>query len=142
MKRWIVFLFVSTALVSTAAGCGNASGLHHVSGKVLYKGEPATGAMVSFVSKVPTEADLAQAAFGIVQEDGSFTLAGPLGEGAPAGEYVVLVEWKEGAGKVKGRSPGLNAPDRLGKRYLNLKQPLLTAVVEPKTNILPPFEVK
>ena len=31
-----------------AAGCGNSAGLVPVSGKVLYKGEPATGAVVYF----------------------------------------------------------------------------------------------
>jgi hypothetical protein len=142
VKRCMVFsLFFMLSLVSVA-GCSNASGLYHVSGKVLYKGEPATGATVSFISKATSNPEGSQTPFGIVQEDGTFTLASPVGEGAPAGEYIVLVEWKEGAGKVKGRSPGLNAPDRLGRRYLNLKQPLLTAVVEPKTNNLPPFELK
>jgi len=142
VKRCMVFsLFLALSLLSVA-GCGKANGLYHVSGKVLYKGEPATGATVSFVAKGTPGPEGAQTPFGIVQEDGTFTLASPVGEGAPAGEYIVLVEWKEGAGKVKGRSPGLNAPDRLGRRYLNLKQPLLTAVVEPRTNNLPPFEIK
>jgi hypothetical protein len=142
MKRWIAFLLVVTVAVITAAGCGSGNGLYRVSGKVLYKGEPAAGATVSFVPKGRTNPDEATTPFGVVQEDGTFTLAGPLGEGARAGEYIVLVEWKEGAGKVRGRSPGLNAPDRLGGRYLDAKQPLLTAVVEPRSNELPAFEVK
>ena len=54
----------------------------------------------------------------------------------------MLVEWKEGAGRAKGRSPALSAPDRLKKRYLDPNKPLLTATVEAKKNVLPPFEVK
>jgi hypothetical protein len=113
-----------------------------VSGKVLYHGEPAVGATVTFVRKGATDRMQERAPQGVVLADGTFTLAGPAGEGAQPGEYVVLIEWKEGAGKVKGRSPALNAPDRLKQRYLDLTKPLLTARVEAKTNHLPPFEVK
>ena len=93
---------------------------------------------MTFVRKGAAE----QASQGIVQDDGTFTLAGPAGAGTPPGEYVVLVEWKEGAGKVKGRSPALNAPDRLQKRYLDPNNPLLTAKVEAKSNSLPPFDLQ
>jgi hypothetical protein len=78
---------------------------------------------------------------GTVQDDGTFTLASPAGKGVPPGEYVVLVEWKEGAGKVKGRAPALGAPDRLKKKYLDPNHPLLTATVDGKTRSLPPFEL-
>jgi hypothetical protein len=79
---------------------------------------------------------------GVVEEDGTFSLASPLGVGAPPGEYAVLVEWKVGAGKVKGRSPALGAPDQLKRRYLNAARPLLNATVEAKTNSLQPFELQ
>jgi hypothetical protein len=141
MKRLIAIWIVAAGILS-APGCGNSNGLHPVSGKVLYNGEPAVGATVSFVPKGAATGSEAETQFGVVKEDGTFTLAGPRGEGAPAGEYVVLVEWKEGAGKVKGRSPGLNAPDRLKGRYLNPTRPLLTATVQPKANDLPAFELK
>jgi hypothetical protein len=139
MRSRVVFTAVIAACVAASAGCGS-NGRHPVSGKVLYNGQPAVGASVTFVRK--GAGTYHEAAQGIVQDDGTFTLAGPTGKGAPPGEYIVLVEWKEGAGKVKGRSPGLNAPDRLKKRYLDPIKPLLTATVETKTNQLPPFELR
>ncbi len=56
--------------------------------------------------------------------------------------YKHLPPGSSGAGKVKGRSPGLSAPDRLKRRYLDPEKPLLTATVEAKANALPPFELK
>jgi hypothetical protein len=141
MRSRVVFTAAIAALFAALAGCGS-TGRHPVSGKVLYNGQPAVGASVTFVRKGAGAATDHEAAQGVVQDDGTFTLAGPTGKGAPPGEYIVLVEWKEGAGKVKGRSPGLNAPDRLKKRYLDPNKPLLTATVETKTTQLPPFELK
>jgi hypothetical protein len=132
----------AAAIALMCASCGNSNGMYPVKGKVLHKGAPAVGAMVSFIRKGGADAADEQVAQGIVQEDGTFTLAGVLGDGAAPGEYVVLVEWKEGAGKGRGRSPGLNAPDRLQKRYLDAQRPLLTATVEAKSNDLPAFNVE
>ena len=130
------------ACMIASFGCGNSSGTYPVSGKVLYRGEPAAGATVTFVRRDTTDRMHEQTPQGVVREDGTFSLAGPLGEGALPGDYVVLVEWKVGAGKVKGRSPALNAPDRLNRRYLDPARPLLTVMVEAKANSLPPFELQ
>src|SRR5262245_33026213 len=140
--RNALLLPLGAAWVCVCLGCGNSAGLYPVSGKVLFKGEPAAGATVTFVRKGAADRLQEQTPQGVVQPDGTFALAGPLGMGAPPGDYVVLVEWKEGAGKVKGRSPGLSAPDRLKKRYLDPSRPLLTATGEAATNALPPFEVQ
>jgi hypothetical protein len=138
------FLFVSllVAFMFASIGCGNSVGIYPVSGKVLYRGEPAVGATVTFVRMGVTDRLQEQTPQGVVRDDGTFSLATPLGAGAPPGEYAVLVEWKVGAGKIKGRSPALNAPDRLNRRYLDPAWPLLTATVEAKTNSLPPFELQ
>jgi hypothetical protein len=123
------------------AGCGS-GGLYPVSGSVTHQGQPAVGATVTFLPKGQTDRSGAAVAQGVVSEDGTFQLASPAGKGLKPGEYVVLVEWKEGAGRAQGRAPALNAPDRLKKRYLDPARPLLTATVEAKTNKLPPFEVQ
>ena len=133
-SRTIVF---AVALACAACGSG---GLYPVKGSVTHKGRPAVGATVTFVPR--GQADRAGAAQGVVGEDGSFEVAGPAGKGLAPGEYAVLVEWKEGAGRGRGRSPALNAPDRLKKRYLDPDRPLLTARVEAKANKLAPFEVE
>ena len=127
--------------MSTIVGCGNSAGLYPVRGKVLYHGEPAVGATLTFVRKGPADPLKEPTPQGIVMEDGTFTVSGPGGEGAAPGEYVVLIEWKEGAGKQKGRSPALNSPDRLKKKYLDPNNPLLTATVGAKPNELSPFEL-
>jgi hypothetical protein len=130
------------AWVLASFGCGNSSGTYPVNGKVLYRGEPATGATVTFVRKDTSDRMHEQIPQGVVREDGTFSLAGPLGAGALPGEYVVLVEWKVGAGKPGVRSPALNAPDRLKRRYLDPAHPLLTATVEAKSNALAPFNLQ
>jgi hypothetical protein len=53
----------------------------------------------------------------------------------------VLIEWKEGAGKARGRSPGLNAPDRFRGRYMNPNKPAFEVEVKSAKNRLPPFEL-
>jgi hypothetical protein len=132
---------LAAACLLACVGCGGRAGLYPVSGKVLHKGQPAVGATVTFVRKGATDRLQESTPQGVVREDGTFTLSGPLGDGAAPGEYAVLVEWKEGAGKAKGRSPGLSAPDRLKRRYLDANRPLLTATVEAKSNALAPFEL-
>jgi hypothetical protein len=139
-RKWPV---VGLGVVSTLViGCGNSAGLYPVSGKVTYQGEPAVGATVMFVRKGAADPLKEVTPQGVVGEDGMFTLSGPRGNGAVPGEYAVLIEWKEGAGKTKGRAPALNAPDRLKKKYLDPQKPLLTVTVEAKSNSLPPFELK
>jgi hypothetical protein len=123
-------------------GCGNSSGNYPVTGRVLYDGEPAVGATVTFIRQGAADRMQEHAPQGVVGEDGTFSLASPLGAGAPPGQYAVLVEWKVGAGKIMGRSPGLNAPDRLNRRYLDPARPLLTATVEANNNSLPPFQLQ
>jgi hypothetical protein len=140
--RKSLYVLPLMACAAACVGCGNSCDTYPVSGKVLYHGDPAVGATVTFVRKGPADRMKEQAAQGVVGEDGSFSLASPVGAGAVPGEYAVLVEWKAGAGAVKGRSPGLNAPDRLNRRYLDPARPLLTATVEARSNSLPPFELQ
>ena len=140
MLRILAGSFVAACLVASA-GCGN-SDIYPVQGKVLYRGQPAAGATITFVRKGAVDRLTEQTPQGVVGEDGSFSLSSPIGAGAAPGEYAVLVEWKTGAGRIKGRSPGLNAPDRLHRRYLDPTHPLLTATVEQKSNTLPTFELQ
>jgi hypothetical protein len=138
--RWGPFVVGLCAVL--CASCGRSNGLYPVRGRVLYEGQPAVGATVTFLRKGVADPLKESPPQGVVGEDGTFTLTGPAGEGALPGEYVVLLEWKEGAGKRRGRAPALNAPDRLKKRYLDPNKPRLTATVEAKSNQLPPFDVK
>jgi hypothetical protein len=141
MHARLLPIVVAAAAVACSS-CGGPAGLYPVTGTVLFDGQPAVGATVTFVRKGAADPHKEQTPQGVVGEDGTFTLNGPSGDGAPPGEYVVLVEWKEGAGAQRGRAPALSAPDRLKKKYLDPHAPLLTATVEAKSNALPPFELK
>jgi hypothetical protein len=123
------FLVVACCL----SGCGNSKGLYPLRGKLLYKGEPAAGAAVYFHRQDTADPFKEHILQGVVAEDGSVELAGPNGEGAIPGDYIVLIEWKQG--------PGLKAPDRFKGKYLNLKKSLFTAQIQPSNNDLPAFEI-
>jgi hypothetical protein len=135
-------LFVVLALAGgILAGCGGSKGVYPVSGKVLYQGKPATGAMVYFHRKGDGDRLHEHIPQGIVAEDGSFSLASPAGSGALPGEYAVLIEWKEGAGTLRGRGPGLDSRDRFHGRYMNVQSPQFSAEVKAQKNRLEPFEL-
>jgi hypothetical protein len=130
-------LTAATALA--CASCGNKDNIYPVSGKVTYKGSPASGAAV-FFRRQGGETMNDHTIMGIVQEDGSFDLVcGSRGKGAPPGEYDVLITWKRVTGQSKGRPQ--HGPDKLKGRYADPKHPLLHATVEAKATNLPPFEL-
>jgi hypothetical protein len=128
-------------LAPCLSGCGNSNGLYSVRGKVLCKGEPAVGAVVYFHRKNVEGSLNEQISQGVVQQDGSFELSGATGKGAAAGDYAVLIEWKEGAGQTSGRSPAITAPDRFQGKYLDRQNPQFLAQVKPAKNQLPAFEI-
>jgi hypothetical protein len=136
--RKVVFC-ATAALLLACASCGNRERIYPVSGKVTYRGVPASGAAV-FFQRRGSDADKGPTIVGIVQEDGSFELVcGSLGKGAPPGDYDVLIEWKRSPGRGK-RRPQMG-PDILRGRYADPKRPLLRATVKAQSNSLPPFEL-
>jgi hypothetical protein len=154
MVNRFVLTVAAVGLCSGAGGCGNPAGLAPVSGKVLYRGEPAAGAVVYFHEEGNAGGPHLPVPVGIAQDDGSFFLSSDtLGKGARPGKYAVFVEWKDMSGdgtvpvKSKGkvklvrRSRVRSGPDRLGGRYFNLSKPLLHAEVTPGSNKLAPFEL-
>lgn len=138
MHKCLISMMAALALAS--ASCGkNEHGLYPVSGKVLFKGAPAAGAAVFFYRQT-TDPLREQMVMGVVGDDGSFELVcGPWGKGAPPGRYDVAVEWKPVVGQRNGNPR--RASDKLNGRYADLRHLLLHAVVEPRPNELPPFEL-
>lgn len=141
MRNYRVVFGSMLIVAALLSGCGQSNGLYPVRGKVLCKGEPAVGAEVYFHRKDAQDRFKEQIPQGIVQADGTFELAGVTGKGANSGNYFVLIEWREGAGKTPGRGPAVGAPDRLNGKYLDLNNPAFTAQVKPTTNNLPAFEI-
>jgi hypothetical protein len=130
---------VTAALVLTCASCRNKDRIYPVSGKVTYKGSPASGAVV-FFHRQGGDALNDRMIMGIVQEGGSFELVcGSLGKGAPPGEYDVLIEWKRVTGQGKGRPQ--TGPDKLKGRYADPKHPRIHATVKAERNVLAPFDL-
>jgi hypothetical protein len=150
--RKLTWLIVASAM--GAGGCSNPAGLVPVSGKVLYRGEPATGAVVFFHRQAEPGGASGPIPFGVVEDDGTFSLSTDgLGWGARPGTYTVLVEWRDGKGdgltpvktngktKLVKRSRIRSGPDRLKGRYFDIAKPLLRAEVAAGSNSLPPFEL-
>jgi hypothetical protein len=159
MNRNAFSLLIAVSGAVGMAGCGRPAGFYPVSGKVLYKGEPAAGAVVYFHQEVPSPVPATTIPFGIVEEDGSFYLTSDgAGDGCPPGKYAVLVEWKSKSeapieqpkpSRVKGKSKAApvnsrstrNNVDRFKGRYFDISKPLIHADVLAQSNSLAPFEL-
>jgi hypothetical protein len=131
---------VTVALVLACASCGHKDSIYPVVGKVTYKGSPAAGATVFFHRRggdAPNEYPI----MGIVQKDGIFELVcGSVGKGAPAGDYDVVIQWKQEVGSSKGRPQ--HGPDKLKGRYADPKHPRLHATIRAERNDLAAFDLK
>jgi hypothetical protein len=127
------------ALALVCAACGSKNNRYPVSGKVTYQGAPAAGAAVFFHHRGGDSMN-EHMIMGLVQADGSFELVcGPLGKGAPPGEYDVTIAWKKVSSQSKG-GPQRQA-DKLNGRYADPKEPRFHVSVKAERNDLAPFEL-
>jgi hypothetical protein len=113
--------------------------LNPVQGKVLHKGEPLSGALVSFHPEDPN----AERSTGLTNADGTFSLSTGQVNGAPSGKYVVTIICSEIPKDIKqGLSTGgIETQDRLQGAYANPSSSRLTAEVKDGPNQLAPFEL-
>jgi len=112
--------------------------VYPVRGKVLYQGKPPVDAFVYFE---PVHQDNAHPSrpMGQVQKDGTFVISTYIhGDGAPAGEYKVSLEW------LTYRPFGNQwvGPDKMQGRYKDPKKSGLQATIDTKPNELPLFDLK
>jgi len=121
------------------ASCSNQYGDHPpypASGQVLVNGQPANGARVVFhhLGEWGEKSIVPQA---MTDEDGRFVLTTyGMRDGAPAGDYRVVVEWPA---YRRGRNIG---PDRLMGKFAKPQTSGIKATIEPGPNELPPFDLK
>ncbi|MDG3007466.1 hypothetical protein [Paludisphaera mucosa] len=114
--------------------------VYPVKGKVTFEGEPAAGAFVVFNPKTaPKPGQQAFTPRATVQADGTFALTSATeGDGAPAGEYAVTVQWlkpvKQGADLVAG-------PNVIPKAYATAETTPLKTTVRQSDNALEPFAI-
>jgi hypothetical protein len=168
--RIAAIAILGISLASASCG-GRSEGYYPVRGQVLYKGEPAAGAIVYFHPDKVAEPSAEVIASGVADSDGRFWLeSGAKGDGALPGKYQVAVEWPEArespapadgavtaepargkkrlnpaalkAANLKRRKLDRAPSDRLKGRYADKGKLLLSAEVKPLSNQLPPFELK
>jgi hypothetical protein len=136
----LVLLLSAALLVIGCSGGGPPKKVcYPVKGELTVAGKPAEGATIILQ---PREANPTDWSAGFpratVGGDGKFQVS-TYGEndGAPAGEYVILVTW-EAPNPTNEEASG---PDRLGGRYIDPEKSKLTAKVEPRPTELPPIKL-
>jgi hypothetical protein len=125
------------ALLLLLFGCGNPYPdrlkVHPVTGTVYYRSQPVFGATVCFQ---PIGDDKRPRPLGRTGKEGSFQLSTYLAnDGAPEGEYLVLIVWpgKEGDDDEK---------DLLGGRYAKPENSPWRITVRPGENRIDPFQIE
>ncbi|HEY8505204.1 MAG TPA: hypothetical protein VIL46_11525 [Gemmataceae bacterium] len=148
-----------TAGVLLAAGCAPAEEprmpVFPVEGKVTFRGRPAAGAVVVLRPLNNPDDPVWDVGFprAAAGRDGSFrvtTYGG--GDGAPAGEYAVLIEWFGSPPEGGGTGPdeesdpesgaGEEEEDRLGGRYSDPNNPPFKVRIREGPNTVGPFNLK
>lgn len=134
--------------IATACGCSGATSYetiptHPVSGKVVVNGVPAQGAVVRFHPKVPqagTKYPLLPS--GRTDEQGGYQLTTyESQDGAPAGNYVVTIEWPDPNWRPPGGGMPPPPPDRLKGRFADPKRSTVEASVVEGNNEIEPIEL-
>ncbi|MFL6543755.1 MAG: hypothetical protein ACJ8LM_01050 [Candidatus Udaeobacter sp.] len=129
--------------VVAASGCGEKGFGSQVNGSVNVDGKPAAGVMVMFCPVGGSEEVQKLRPQAFTGPEGKFQLMSRRrGDGAPPGEYKVLLQWPAIEKGVVGDGGQGLGPDRLQGRYWNLEKTQFTVQVKPGTNDLPPFELK
>jgi hypothetical protein len=123
-------------------GCSGEPRTYPVRGKVLYKGQPAAGAKVIFEPKNNSDPRALRPTATVIA-DGSFTLSSrEPGDGAPAGEYAVLLIWPDEPARGRGLAVKQPSRDRLRGAYSNPDKPLRQVQITEGNNELPAFELR
>src|SRR5436309_1736724 len=126
IKRVLTSCLIA-AIVLSLVSCGDAKRPYPVSGKVLFREEPAEGAVVTFV---PLDANDAKSfrPSAVVRPDGTFRLStrGTF-DGAPTGSYAVTIIYLSPVKMVDDQNAG---PDLLEGRYSDPKTTPLRAEVK------------
>jgi hypothetical protein len=145
----IVVFLVTLLGMSVLIGCDDGKiARYPVTGTVLVDGKPAEGATVIFVPVDGTEEFQRERPFDdSTDSEGRFELRTfQPGDGAPAGEYKVMVRWLATAGPTNAETdrdrPVGGPPDRLRGRYFNPETSGLSAKVEESATEVPPLDLK
>lgn len=134
---WLLATGLSSLLL--AAGCGKGDGKRPtfpVTGKVTVDGQPGAEARLFFS---PVD-DAAPRPTAVTDGEGNLIVTTYVtGDGAPAGEYKIGLEWPKMVNNMGRIQPG---PDRLGGKFKNPAASKWTVTVTAGPNTLPDFDVK
>jgi hypothetical protein len=126
----ILMALLGIALLCPACGQSSSKPVYPVRGQVLFEGRPTPQAFVVFHPLNAAEENVPRPQ-GYVNKDGSFTLSTySAGDGAPAGEYAVTVEWRVVTATRKAQEGDtLPSVNRLPSRYASARTSGLRAQV-------------
>ena len=131
-------LMLIAAAVCTTTGCGETApqraATYPVSTRITYQGKPIPGAFVALHPKVP-QPDVPTPRANIGSDGQLKVTTYDTADGAPAGEYVLTIEWykpiKQGGDVVAG-------PNIIPRKYASPKtSPVLIQVAEGHTSFPP-----
>ncbi|MGI9427250.1 MAG: carboxypeptidase regulatory-like domain-containing protein [Bythopirellula sp.] len=130
-----------------ASGCGDGRiKTYPTTGTVLVNGKPAEGATVIYCPVGGSEEFAKERPWDKTDGEGKYELTTfEKGDGAPAGDYTVMIKW---TGPPRAVPDGVDADrvtgptDRLKGRYFHPQNSGLTATVEKDRNDIPPFDLE
>jgi hypothetical protein len=130
------------AALSLTVGCGTGDGkrkVYPVTGKVRVDGQPAKDAFLIFYPTDTTDAG-APKPTAVADEQGNLIVTTYVtGDGAPAGEYKVGIEWPKMVNQFGRIQRG---PDQLGGKYKDAVTSKWTVRITEGPNTLPDFDIK
>ena len=130
--------------VALLAGCGSSEPgrvpVFKAAGKITFNNQPLEGAFLVLHPKVATTTPDVPKPTALVKPDGSFEpTTFNSADGAPAGEYVVTVEWRKLVNVGGDWTPG---PNLLPPKYSNPATSDLVIQVAEGSNELPPITLR
>lgn len=124
------------------AGCGPSDDkrpVYKVTGRITVDGQPAKDAYLVFYSTDSND-KMAPKPTATADENGNLTVTTYItGDGAPAGEYKVGIEWPKIVNNFGRMQPG---GDQLNGKFKEVATSKWTVRIQPGENQLPPFELK
>lgn len=148
LARWRrigVQLTVALGLL-TIVSCGGGPEFHKVypvKGKILVNNQPAADCLIYLNKTFDDPSPRRVSPYAVTDANGNFAITSYVtGDGAPEGEYVVTVEWRERSGVLGNNYDGM---DRLDGAYAKVDQnkskPGFVVKVARAPLELPPFEL-
>jgi hypothetical protein len=106
------------AFVLVSCGSSDFQKVFPVKGKILVDGEPAAECLIYLNRNFDTDHPRPVTPYALTEANGEFQITSYItSDGAPEGEYVITIEWRERSGLLNNNFEGI---DRLGGAYANI----------------------